>query len=70
MTDLDRATRIHSCGDTMFPAVLSKHSPTPQYRSQPVWLCGHCANDWEPREGWDGQLPAAWDATANQWVAR
>jgi hypothetical protein len=54
MTD----TRTHSCGRQMTATRFDHHNPTPQYRDQPIWLC---RDGWEPREGWDGPLPADWD---------
>jgi hypothetical protein len=63
MTD----TRIHAiCGQPMNEGVFAHNDPTPANRSQPMWHCGSCSA-WEPREGWDGLLPAEWDEPAGQW---
>jgi hypothetical protein len=58
------STRIHQpCGEPMTPSSFGLNDPTPMYRSQPVWVCSTCFK-WEPREGWDGPLPATWDGQA------
>lgn len=57
-------TRIHQqCGEPMTPSSFAHNDPTPQYRSQPIWVCGRCSA-WEPRDGWDGPLPDAWNGQA------
>jgi hypothetical protein len=53
--------RIHRpCGQPMTPSRFGGNNPTPQYRRQPIWVCADCSA-WEPRDGWDGPLPAGWD---------
>ncbi len=54
-------TRIHSCGRPMFATPFGHHDPTPQYRSQPLWACAGPCQAWEPRQGWQGDLPDGWD---------
>lgn len=61
--------RIHTCGEQMYASVFANTDPTPQYRSQPIWLCPPC-NAWEPREGWGGPLPNGWDGRAWTEAAR
>ena len=59
----DQSTRTHQyCGKPMTATRFDHLNPTPQYRSQPIWVCDPCA-EWEPREGWDGALPDAWNGT-------
>ena len=60
MSDNDRA---HSCGTPMTATFFGPHDPNPDNRSQPIWVCPPC-NAWEPRDGWDGPLPDAWDGQA------
>ena len=61
----DDQPRIHrTCGRPMVATSFPHNTPTPQYRSQPTWTCTVCSA-WEPREGWDGPLPAEWDG--GQW---
>ena len=55
--------RVHDCGEPMYASVLGHTDPTPQYRSQPIWVCSPCGA-WEPRDGWVGSLPAGWDGQA------
>ncbi len=58
------SARTHRpCGTQMSKAVFDHHNRVPRYRSQPIWVCNSC-NAWEPREGWDGPLPADWDGQA------
>lgn len=57
---------IHACGNPMSTSIFSPHSSTPEYRSQPIWICTHGCSAWQPREGWRGPLPAGWDGQA--WV--
>lgn len=56
--------RLHArCGQPMTASRFDHRNPTPNYRSQPIWSCHGCRM-WEPREGWDGPLPAEWDGQA------
>lgn len=68
MLDEPPPARIHrACGKPMYRGVFSTHTFPPRYRSQPIWSCvGGGCNAWEPREGWDGPLPADWDGQA--WI--
>lgn len=57
--------RIHSCGQSMAPSMFAHNNAVPEWRSQPIWLCVPCSA-WEPRDGWRGPLPEAWDG--QQWT--
>lgn len=60
MSHDDQTSRIHDCGTPMLRSNFGPHDPTPQNRSQPIWVCQPC-NAWVPRDGWDGPLPEAGD---------